>query len=404
MAARRPPFVSGAHTGAVPSPSPTSSGECSARGCRPGAIWALSWNNPQLHPPERRKIWLACEDAPGPAERATWAAAASCGRAADGRRTGSLYDGPARRSPPAGRRRRHAAGPATGTLRVPRACCASGPGCGRPAPRGRACGGVRAARPWQWHRDEAKEIRRDARVAANYDAAPVAAARVLPRAGSAAAGREQWPPVRVQRQLPCRPGPAGAQPAPVRADRLRGAGPAAAGRRRRAGGRPRLAAAGRHRPGPRTVAGAAGRPGRPSWSGCGPASPPGAGGPRPGRSRGRPRPVAAADWASRCTAVRRAGRGETARRRRRTDLLPRPDTDLGPHLSYFLQWFAFAVTALRDPRDARVPGGGEPHRATGAAAARSAPADPPTRRSRTGSPPVDGPADTGPPIRCVSVQ
>jgi hypothetical protein len=25
-------------------------------------VWALRWNNPRLHPPERRKIWLACED------------------------------------------------------------------------------------------------------------------------------------------------------------------------------------------------------------------------------------------------------------------------------------------------------------------------------------------------------
>ena len=24
-------------------------------------MWALRWNNPRLHPPERRKTWLACE-------------------------------------------------------------------------------------------------------------------------------------------------------------------------------------------------------------------------------------------------------------------------------------------------------------------------------------------------------
>jgi len=23
-------------------------------------VWALHWNNPRLHPPERRKTWLAC--------------------------------------------------------------------------------------------------------------------------------------------------------------------------------------------------------------------------------------------------------------------------------------------------------------------------------------------------------
>ena len=34
---------------------------CSARGCRAAAVWALRWNNPKLHSPERRKTWLACE-------------------------------------------------------------------------------------------------------------------------------------------------------------------------------------------------------------------------------------------------------------------------------------------------------------------------------------------------------
>jgi hypothetical protein len=35
---------------------------CSARGCRNSATWALRWNNPKLHLPERRKIWLACDE------------------------------------------------------------------------------------------------------------------------------------------------------------------------------------------------------------------------------------------------------------------------------------------------------------------------------------------------------
>jgi hypothetical protein len=35
---------------------------CSAKGCREPAVWALRWNNPKIHPPERRKTWLACED------------------------------------------------------------------------------------------------------------------------------------------------------------------------------------------------------------------------------------------------------------------------------------------------------------------------------------------------------
>src|SRR5690625_2671947 len=35
--------------------------KCSARGCRADAVWALRWNTPKLHTPERRKVWLACE-------------------------------------------------------------------------------------------------------------------------------------------------------------------------------------------------------------------------------------------------------------------------------------------------------------------------------------------------------
>ena len=34
---------------------------CSAKGCRAHATWVLRWNNPKLHPPERRKTWLACD-------------------------------------------------------------------------------------------------------------------------------------------------------------------------------------------------------------------------------------------------------------------------------------------------------------------------------------------------------
>lgn len=33
---------------------------CSARGCSAPATVDLLWNNPKLHPPERRKSWLAC--------------------------------------------------------------------------------------------------------------------------------------------------------------------------------------------------------------------------------------------------------------------------------------------------------------------------------------------------------
>ena len=35
---------------------------CSARACRGEATWGLRWNNPRLHTPERRKVWLACDD------------------------------------------------------------------------------------------------------------------------------------------------------------------------------------------------------------------------------------------------------------------------------------------------------------------------------------------------------
>jgi hypothetical protein len=35
---------------------------CSAKGCRRPAAWGLLWNNPVLHPPERRKTWLACPE------------------------------------------------------------------------------------------------------------------------------------------------------------------------------------------------------------------------------------------------------------------------------------------------------------------------------------------------------
>jgi hypothetical protein len=34
---------------------------CSAKGCQQDAVWALLWNNPKLHTPERRKVWLACD-------------------------------------------------------------------------------------------------------------------------------------------------------------------------------------------------------------------------------------------------------------------------------------------------------------------------------------------------------
>lgn len=39
---------------------PKSDPVCSARRCTNRSVWALLWNNPALHTPERRKTWLAC--------------------------------------------------------------------------------------------------------------------------------------------------------------------------------------------------------------------------------------------------------------------------------------------------------------------------------------------------------
>jgi hypothetical protein len=55
VAARRPFF---ARLSAMPV---TTELVCSARACRNTATWALRWNNPRLHTPERRKTWLACD-------------------------------------------------------------------------------------------------------------------------------------------------------------------------------------------------------------------------------------------------------------------------------------------------------------------------------------------------------
>ena len=35
---------------------------CSGKGCRADAQWGLLWNNPKIHTPERRKVWLACDE------------------------------------------------------------------------------------------------------------------------------------------------------------------------------------------------------------------------------------------------------------------------------------------------------------------------------------------------------
>ena len=35
---------------------------CSAKGCQAPATHQLLWNNPKLHTPDRRKVWLACDE------------------------------------------------------------------------------------------------------------------------------------------------------------------------------------------------------------------------------------------------------------------------------------------------------------------------------------------------------
>lgn len=35
---------------------------CSARGCTRLATFEIIWNNPKIHTPDRRKVWLACPD------------------------------------------------------------------------------------------------------------------------------------------------------------------------------------------------------------------------------------------------------------------------------------------------------------------------------------------------------
>lgn len=34
---------------------------CSARSCGAAATYEIVWNNPKVHTPDRRKIWLACD-------------------------------------------------------------------------------------------------------------------------------------------------------------------------------------------------------------------------------------------------------------------------------------------------------------------------------------------------------
>ncbi len=47
-------------TDAAPPTSPSL--RCSAKACRATATHGVVWNNPRLHAPDRRKVWLACPD------------------------------------------------------------------------------------------------------------------------------------------------------------------------------------------------------------------------------------------------------------------------------------------------------------------------------------------------------
>lgn len=48
--------------GIDPLPSGPDGLVCSAKGCRAEAAYDLRWNNPKIHPDDRRKHWLACAD------------------------------------------------------------------------------------------------------------------------------------------------------------------------------------------------------------------------------------------------------------------------------------------------------------------------------------------------------
>jgi hypothetical protein len=41
---------------------PESAATCSRKACRADASWQLLWNNPKIHTPDRRKVWLACSE------------------------------------------------------------------------------------------------------------------------------------------------------------------------------------------------------------------------------------------------------------------------------------------------------------------------------------------------------
>jgi hypothetical protein len=41
---------------------PQASPVCSRAGCREPANWNVNWRNPRIHPADRVKIWLGCDE------------------------------------------------------------------------------------------------------------------------------------------------------------------------------------------------------------------------------------------------------------------------------------------------------------------------------------------------------
>lgn len=60
-----PPRSSGTAPPSAPPTPDIGRDICSAKGCTAPARWDLRWNNPKLHTPDRRKVWLACDDHKG---------------------------------------------------------------------------------------------------------------------------------------------------------------------------------------------------------------------------------------------------------------------------------------------------------------------------------------------------
>ena len=54
--------VGGGPAGAEPVEEAVGPATCSAKGCTQPAVHELRWNNPKLHTPDRRKVWLACDE------------------------------------------------------------------------------------------------------------------------------------------------------------------------------------------------------------------------------------------------------------------------------------------------------------------------------------------------------